>query len=60
MGCILDKRISPWFAFHWASLMEEIIELGDFSIAREELYEGVSDKDAGGGKRRGQMFSALD
>jgi len=40
--------------------MEEIIELGDFSIAREELYEGVSDKDAGGGKRRGQMFSALD
>jgi hypothetical protein len=40
--------------------MEEIIEFGDFSIAREELDEGVSDKDAGGEKRRGHMFSALD
>lgn len=60
MGRILDKRISPWFAFHWASLMEKIIEFGDFPVAREELHEGVSDKDAGGEKRRGHMFSALD
>lgn len=60
MGRILDKCISPGFAFHWAGLVEEIIEFSDFPIAREELHEGVSDKDADGEKRRGHIFSALD
>lgn len=35
MGRILDKRISSGFAFHWTSLMEEIVELGYFAIAGE-------------------------
>lgn len=35
MRRILDKRISSGFAFHWTSLMEEIVELGYFPIARE-------------------------
>ena len=54
MGRILDECISPGFAFHWAGLMEEIIEFGDFPVAREELDEGVSDKDAAGRREEGK------
>ena len=56
MGRVLDKRISPGLAFHWAGLVEKIVELSYFSIAREQLHEGVSDNDAGG-RREGGICS---